>query len=161
MAASFFCGPMLRIGLQFCCDSRGPALITYFTTSNQTYYIPVPVFLWSEDNTGLLSGIGSPLWWHSTGLKISKSLMIDCIFPTGTVNTGAKSAELGTSDTSTGIDISIFDTYRIQKKGSKYRTLKVSESVLRSWSRKKPHLLAGAGAVTRCGSGSDNGIKYG
>jgi hypothetical protein len=34
-------------------------------------------------------------------------------------------AELGTSDTF--IDLPIFDTYRIQKKGSKYRTLKVSE----------------------------------
>jgi hypothetical protein len=33
--------------------------------------------------------------------------------------------ELGTSDTF--IDLPIFDTYRIQKKGSKYRTLKVSE----------------------------------
>jgi hypothetical protein len=35
------------------------------------------------------------------------------------------SAELGTSDTF--IDFPIFDTYRIKKKGSKYRTLKVSE----------------------------------
>jgi hypothetical protein len=42
------------------------------------------------------------------------------------------------------------------------------QSVLRSWSRsrKEPHLLvgAGAGAVTRCSSGSngsDNGIKHG
>jgi hypothetical protein len=34
-------------------------------------------------------------------------------------------------------------------------------SVLRSRSRKKPHLLVGAGAVTRCGSGSDNGIYHG
>jgi hypothetical protein len=34
-------------------------------------------------------------------------------------------AELGTSDKS--IDISIFDTYRIQKKVSKYRTINVSE----------------------------------
>jgi hypothetical protein len=41
-------------------------------------------------------------------------------------------------------------------------------AVLRSQSRKEPHLLvgAGAGAVTRCGSGSngsgsDNGIKHG
>jgi hypothetical protein len=36
-------------------------------------------------------------------------------------------------------------------------------SVLRSRSRKEPHLLvgAGAGAITRCGSGSDNGIKLG
>jgi hypothetical protein len=36
----------------------------------------------------------------------------------------------------------------------------------RSRSREEPHLLAGAGAVTRCssssdGSGSDNGIKHG
>jgi hypothetical protein len=38
-----------------------------------------------------------------------------------------------------------------------------SKPVLRSWSRsrKEPHLLVGAGAVTRCGSGSDNGIKHG
>jgi hypothetical protein len=39
-------------------------------------------------------------------------------------------------------------------------------AVLRSWSRKEPHLLVVAGAVTRCGSGSDgsssdNGIKHG
>jgi hypothetical protein len=37
---------------------------------------------------------------------------------------------------------------------------------LRSRSRKEPHNLVGAGAVTRChsgtdGSGSDNGIKHG
>jgi hypothetical protein len=30
-----------------------------------------------------------------------------------------------------------------------------SKSVLRSWSRKELHHLVGAGAVTRCGSGSD------
>jgi hypothetical protein len=30
----------------------------------------------------------------------------------------------------------------------------------RSRSRKEPHLLVGAGAVTRCGSGSDNGITH-
>jgi hypothetical protein len=41
-------------------------------------------------------------------------------------------------------------------------------AVLRSRSRKEPHLLVGAGAVTRCGSGSgsdgsgsDNGIYHG
>jgi hypothetical protein len=37
-------------------------------------------------------------------------------------------------------------------------------TVLPSRSRKEPHLLVGAGAVTRCGSGSDgsdNGIKHG
>jgi hypothetical protein len=34
-------------------------------------------------------------------------------------------------------------------------------TVLRSRSRKEPHLLVGAGAVTLCGSGSDNGIKHG
>jgi hypothetical protein len=36
-------------------------------------------------------------------------------------------------------------------------------AVLRSRSRKEPHHLvgAGAGAVTRCGSGSHNGIKHG
>jgi hypothetical protein len=39
--------------------------------------------------------------------------------------------------------------------------LNLSKSVLRSWSRKEPHLLVGAGAVTRCGSGSDNGIYHG
>jgi hypothetical protein len=38
--------------------------------------------------------------------------------------------------------------------------------VLRNLSRKEAHLLVGAGAVTRCGSGSDgsgsdNGIKHG
>jgi hypothetical protein len=31
----------------------------------------------------------------------------------------------------------------------------------RSWSRKDPHHLVRPGAVTRCGSGSDNGIKHG
>jgi hypothetical protein len=44
--------------------------------------------------------------------------------------------------------------------------LTVLKSVLRSRSRKEPQLLVGAGAVTRCGSGSDgsgsdNGIKHG
>jgi hypothetical protein len=41
-------------------------------------------------------------------------------------------------------------------------------AVLRSRSRKEPHLLVGAGAVTRCGSGSgsdgsgsNTGIKHG
>jgi hypothetical protein len=38
--------------------------------------------------------------------------------------------------------------------------------VLQSWSRKQPHHLVGAGAVTQCGSGSDgsgsdNGIYLG
>jgi hypothetical protein len=50
---------------------------------------------------------------------------IDCSFK-GTVSRDSVStAELGTSDTSN--DISIFDTYRIQKKVSKYWTNKVSE----------------------------------
>jgi hypothetical protein len=46
--------------------------------------------------------------------------------------------------------------------------IRLEISVLRSRSRKEPHLLVGAGAVTRCGSGScfdgsgsDNGIKHG
>jgi hypothetical protein len=34
-------------------------------------------------------------------------------------------------------------------------------TVLWSRSRKEPHLLVGAGAVTRCGSGSDGGIYHG
>jgi hypothetical protein len=44
--------------------------------------------------------------------------------------------------------------------------IKKIRPVLRSRSHKEPHLLVGAGAVTRCGSGSDgsgsnNGIKHG
>jgi hypothetical protein len=38
--------------------------------------------------------------------------------------------------------------------------LGLNKSVLQSRS-KEPHLLVGAGAVTRCGSSSDNGIKHG
>jgi hypothetical protein len=41
----------------------------------------------------------------------------------------------------------------------------ILKAVLRSRSRKEPHLLvgagAGAGAVTRCSSGSGNGIYHG
>jgi hypothetical protein len=35
------------------------------------------------------------------------------------------------------------------------------KAVLRSRSRKEPPSLVGAGAVTRCGSGSDSGINHG
>jgi hypothetical protein len=62
----------------------------------------------------------------------------------------------------------VFSLFRIDFFASKhlYRYFASFFSVLRSWSRKEPHHLVGAGAVTRCGSSSDgsdsdNGSKHG
>jgi hypothetical protein len=58
-----------------------------------------------------------------------------------------------------------------EKRAFLIRFMKIfMKAIVRQWnrmfspvfrSRKEPHLLVGAGAVTRCGSGSDNGIKHG